>query len=123
MKFFVLTTKGVTVVFSNTPLLSFLCPQRRTSQEDRKGVLLPKCLCQGEEEDKRGRGISRVLATQDSPSSSLHHTEMEMFLHPALRNDHQGGDKGEDKHRWVSSLEMKAASALRADEKASSLGI
>lgn len=100
--------------------LSFLCPKRRVSQRDRKGVLLPKCLCQGEEEDERGRGISRVLATQDSPSSSLHHIEMEMSLQPALRNDHQGGEKREEKPRWVSSLERKAASALGAGGKASS---
>lgn len=89
MKFFVLTTKGVTVVFSNTPLLSFPCPQRRASQADRKGMLLPKCLCQGEEEDKRGRGISRVLATQDSPSSSLHHTEME--ISPSCTEERSSG--------------------------------
>lgn len=80
-------------------------------------MLLPKCLCQGEEEDERGRGISRVLATQDSPSSSLHHIEMEMSLHPALRNDHQGSEKGEKKSRWVPSLERKAAPALGAGGK------
>lgn len=97
--------------------LSFLCPKRRISQEDSKGVLLLKCLCHGEEEDERGRGISRVLATQDSPSSSLHHIEMEMSLHPALRNDHHGGEKREEKPRWVCPLKRKAASPMGAGGK------
>lgn len=43
---------------------------------------------------ERARGISRALATQDSPPSSLHPIEMEMSLHPAPRNDHQRGRKG-----------------------------
>lgn len=59
-KFFVLITKGVTVVSSlslshtHPSPLPFLFP-RRTSQEARKGVLLLKCLCQGEEEEDEER--------------------------------------------------------------------
>lgn len=103
--------------------LPFLFPRRRNSQEAGKGVLLLKCLCQGEEDDERRRGISWALAAQDSPSFSLHHIEMEMSLHPQLRNAHQGGEKGEEKPRWVFSLQRKAAPPPGAEEKASSLGI
>lgn len=103
--------------------LPFLFSRRRNSQEAGKGVLLLKCLCQGEEEDERGRGISWALAAQDSPSFSLHHIEMEMSLHPQLRNAHQGGEMGEEKPKWVLSLQRKAAPPPGAEEKASSLGI
>lgn len=125
-KFFVLMTKGVTVVSSHTHThlpLPFLLPRRRNSQEAGKGVLLLKCLCQGEEEDERGRGISWALAAQDSPSFSLHHIEMETSLHPQLRNAHQGGEKGKEKPRWVFSLQRRAAPPPGAEEKASSLEI
>jgi len=124
-KFFVLMTKGVTVVSSHARthlLLPFLFPRRRSSQEAGEGVLLLKRLCQGEEEDERGGGISRALAAQDSPSSSLHHIEVEMPLHPELRNAHQGGEKGAQEPRRVFPLQSEAASLLGAEEAASSLG-
>lgn len=97
-------------------LLPFLFPKRRNSQEAGKAVLPLKCLCPGEEEDEGGRGISWALADHGSPSSSLHHTEMEMPPHPELRNSHQGAEKGEEKPRQVCSLQMKAASLLGAAE-------